>query len=273
MQGNIGESAGKDPANTSGSISGKVKTRAKSEKKERESTTEKFGGGPHAEALQETTDRGKMGYELMPARYRSWDKYDDIAAAKLEMVKDNRPFGDVMASDKDVKWILRKKQESKKKMFDQWLLRVMDKPNSMELAHAIKKNFPEIIAARVEEAHDAMKTQERLLHMRVTPPHMWTREDYILLYLIMSGEVPIPDYPIYAPERRGASKAKLFERGLLNPRRWRTEEPVIIPTEIMGLIGQLNTGTYDANKTNGMTLAGIGEDDSMRSLMRNLQIK
>lgn len=192
-------------------------------------------GGPFALAKRQDNNQAvdRDGSDILdyPAYHTPNEKEADTrAAAKAELVLNadanngNTPFGQVMATDRDLDYVLRKRDQQEALKFEQFLIESVGKENKegMERLNKILPGFYEKRFAVFSEKLDHVK---RLGRMRLYGPQ--DIDDYVLLYSLWSGRATIPtriDALLTGQDDQRVSAQNFSKTGIFCPIRY-TEKP------------------------------------------------
>lgn len=156
---------------------------------------------------------------------------DDRILVKKTLAQGS-PLGDVTVTDKDYDWIASKQDEYEKARFEAWIVKNLDKKDKPYLYNSLKKNFAEIIHRREQTIDEQAEIQKRLAKMRFKAVEEWTKEDFMLVYLIAQGKIFISDRPLYELDQTNNLGANAW--GWFNPLRYRT---IVKPESMRQVLG------------------------------------
>lgn len=162
---------------------------------------------------------GAVGASAFPTRLYKRDKSDDIKDLKSQLVQasggnGNGPFGQIMMTDDDVKWIQRKRDMQQRAHFELWLSKTFDLSNPVHV-QMLERVYPEYFSRRLAKLEEDAELQKRLAKMRIHNGAV-DKEDMMLLYAIQSGQVKVPNAPLWRPEASYPVSDEL-QRGLFSP--------------------------------------------------------
>jgi len=127
----------------------------------------------------------------LPARFTAYQTRDDIIQLKQQMMNDDgwSPFGRVVASDADFKWLQNKEAAAEAVNFDAWFNEGFNKNDLASRQFAQDVN-PEFYERREREMMEKMDMIKRIRFLQLRGPQ--DEEDLRLLYLLNSGRVQLP---------------------------------------------------------------------------------
>ncbi len=126
-------------------------------------------------------------------------------------------FGQYQASDRDLDYLQTKLEDAKNAKFKAWLYSQVDLKDPVYQKFWQEK-LPGLYQERMKLIEDQIDLHTQLAKINLRGPE--SIEDFMLLYGIDTGEIPIPQLPFFLPE--GVPKNK-FNRGLFNVNNWFTD--------------------------------------------------
>lgn len=156
----------------------------------------------------------------------SKSKYDKIAEAKLALGNQGQsegvtPFGVAELKDKDIHWLLKKRETEAYANFQQWFATNFDKMAPHEKQYA-REAFPQFYEERTKQLDRTIELEKKIAQLKILG--IRSKEDMMLQWAIESGYIDAsPLQNVLHPEKSDALKSRQarFKRGLLNPKRGR----------------------------------------------------
>lgn len=179
----------------------------------------------------------KTGEPGFPAQYFPDDEQADtrIAIKQKLLAGRERPLGDAMLTDEDIKWYMNKENVRKRIVFDAWYSKLFDTRdiNKLRLAQQIHPDYYKI---REEEIDRQAAVQKKLALIKLRGIH--DLDDLKFLFAIKTGGVILREQPLYKLDEPmpGLNTPPFFKKGLWNPSKWVTgHESDYIPESGIGL--------------------------------------
>lgn len=174
-------------------------------------------------AGQVVQDRSKSTTSAFPAQIQHGDPRDNRYATLNNVLSSDGMtipgFGQYMASDRDLDYLTTKLEDAKNANFKQWLYSQVDLKDPVYQKFWQEK-LPGLYTERMQLIEDQIDLHTQLAKINLRGPQ--DIEDFMLLYGLDTGEIPLPTMPFFTPE--GVSK-KNFNRGMFNVNNWFTSVP------------------------------------------------
>lgn len=152
------------------------------------------------------------------------DKGDVVQSMKIELGDESgvTPFGQLIASDSDFKWLQKKRDQEAEANFQAWFAQNFDKmsPEQKKMAREL---WPDFYQQRLELLDKDLDLMRRLARQNITG--IQTKEDLLLQYAVEAGYIDGDRLSnLMHPEKAAANRSKqqrqtAYVRGLLNPKR------------------------------------------------------
>jgi hypothetical protein len=201
--------------------------------------------------------------DQVPAKYLTVDPVDDEISIRANLaainknIANNDTFGAVALDESVIKKIQIKQQQLEAMRFEDWIMRLFATGDAgLEAANpylysTMNRAFPEIRQKREVFLDRQIELQRKLALMKLKSVEELTKEDYIILYLIMCRKLVVHDGPIhnYVPNAGTNTKDMQFARGVFNPLRWVNETARYnVPGVVTDIVNRvIGAGSIDIN--------------------------
>lgn len=141
-----------------------------------------------------TSDMGVQGgatAALFQKDYSARDKRDDMVMLKQQLMNQDgmTPFGQVYASDEDMRWLERKAAAAEQVNFDDWFASNFN-VNDLAGRQWAQEVYPKFYSDRENEMLQRTQEAFKIKMLQLRGPQ--TKEDLVKLYLLNTGRVVLP---------------------------------------------------------------------------------
>lgn len=186
-----------------------------------------------------------------PAKYLPQQRDADTRVElKKLLAQSGQPFGQVIATEEDMKYLLEKRKLGDRILFDTWFSRLFDTKdiNKLRIAQQI---HPEYFQMREEEINREAEVQKKIAKLRLRGPA--DLSDLQMVFALQNGQVKLRPTPLWALDVADSStQAAQYQRGIFNPTRFFTNASAQSVPEFTG------TGMIDTSGRVDPLNSGIG---------------
>lgn len=167
---------------------------------------------------QVVRDQGGSVASQFPVQVQHGDPRDQRYSLLNNVIRDGviPGFGQYMASSADLDYLATKARDAKNAQFKAWLYSQVDLKDPVYQKFWMEK-LPALYTERMQLIEDQIDLHSRLA--KINARGAQDIEDFMLLYLIDTGEIQVPTKPFFDP---AAIPKKDFNRGMFNVNNWFT---------------------------------------------------
>jgi len=171
--------------------------------------------------IPDSRGRNQADSAQFPIQTETDSKYDDIAVIKHRLTKNAAggmgPLGQVVATDKDIRWLHDKQKNWEFSKFNEWITRQYNLADPGTAAF-VAKVYPDYFKLREEMIHQEAEQQLKLALLVERGPR--DGDDLKLLYLIQAGKYKPKKGALWDPRDKSEKYSEMIGRGFFNPYRF-----------------------------------------------------
>lgn len=172
-----------------------------------------------------------------PAKYLPTEHDADTRVQlKQALAASPQTFGQVIATEEDMRYLLEKRKLGDRLIFDSWFSQLWDTKdiNKLRIAQQI---HPEYFQMREEEINREAEVQKKIAKIRLRGPA--DMSDLQLIFALQNGGVQLRNKPIWNIDQADSSAQTQYQRGIFSPARFFTNNDAAArPTNSgLGIIG------------------------------------